>query len=231
MTRGQEHNGNDDFMLQRLRQDMERGLRFTNIMLTVTQEQSNEAVSYVQALIDLLVRNKLIREEDLEEPLERARKEIEDVLMPRVRLAEMGDKYSDSQSVLLDCPGLIPLCHGRCCTFRFYLSKQDLEEGAALWDYGNPYWIRQTDDGFCVHSDPATRLCKIHTNRPHICRKYDCRNDKRIWLDFEKRIPAPMPDSTERTPIAMAEVSLKNLVRQAAEAAQRQAQTEETETQ
>jgi hypothetical protein len=24
-----------------------------------------------------------------------------------------------------------------------------------------------------------------------MCRGYDCREDRRIWLDFEKRIPAP----------------------------------------
>ena len=25
-----------------------------------------------------------------------------------------------------------------------------------------------------------------------MCRKYDCRNDVRVWIDYEKRIPAPL---------------------------------------
>jgi hypothetical protein len=30
----------------------------------------------------------------------------------------------------------------------------------------------------------------VHGQRPEACRVYDCRNDKRIWKDFEKRILA-----------------------------------------
>jgi hypothetical protein len=31
----------------------------------------------------------------------------------------------------------------------------------------------------------------VYEHRPAICRTYDCRKDPRIWIDFEKRIPAP----------------------------------------
>ncbi|MHB9032846.1 MAG: YkgJ family cysteine cluster protein, partial [Anaerolineae bacterium] len=134
-------------------------------------------------------------------------------------LADMEDKYTENETVMIDCASRIPLCHGRCCTFKFYLSKQDLEEGFAKWDYGNPYWIRQGEEGFCVHSDPCTRLCTIHEKRPHICRKYSCRDDKRIWEDFEKRIPAPAAEPSQVSPIAMAEMSLKKVVRKAQEEA------------
>lgn len=205
---------NGTLMLPELREDLERGLRFANVMVTVTQDQSNEAVAYVQALIDLLVRKSLISEEELEEPLERTRIEVAEVLMPCVRLADMGDKYAENQTVEIDCPNRLPLCQGRCCTFRFYLTKQDLDEGLVLWDYGNPYWIRQASDGYCVHCDPDTRLCSTHATRPHICRRYDCRNDKRVWLDFEQRIPAPRPEPGESVPIAMAEVALRNSKRE-----------------
>jgi Fe-S-cluster containining protein len=195
------------------RQEIERGLQFANIALTVNQDQGNEAVAYVQALADLLVAKGLIREEELEAPLEQARAEVAKVPMPRVRLADIGDKYAEGQSVEIDCPSLIPLCHARCCTFLFYLTKQDLDEGAAKWDYGNPYWIKHNADGYCVHSDAQTRGCLIHAKRPHVCRKYDCRNDKRVWLDFEKRIPAPMPPLTANAPVAMAEVAMQNELR------------------
>ncbi len=206
-------NQNSNLMMPQLRRELERGLQFANVIATVIQEQSNEAVAYVQALVDLLIQKGLIHEDELEGPLEQAQKEIEKVLMPRVRLAEMGDKYVD-QPVEIDCASLIPLCGGRCCTFRFYLTKQDLEEGTARWDYGNPYWIKQGADGYCIHSDPTTRACTIHPGRPHVCRQYDCRHDKRVWLDFERRIPALQQPLSGETPVAMAEVALQNSTRQ-----------------
>jgi Fe-S-cluster containining protein len=203
------------------RQEIERGLRFAHVMLTVNQEQGSEAVAYVQALADLLVRKGIIQHEELEGPLEQAHKEVAEVPMPRVRLAEMGDKYAEGESVEIDCASRIPLCQARCCSFKFFLTKQDLDEGVAKWDYGNPYWIKQAADGYCVHSDPRTRGCLIHAKRPHVCRRYDCRNDKRVWIDFEKRIPAPMPERLPDAPVAMAEMAMQNSLRMAADEAGR----------
>jgi Fe-S-cluster containining protein len=194
-------------------EEIRRGLRFSHVMMSVNQDQGNEAVAYVQALADVLVEKGLLRHEELEEPLERAREEIAQVMMPRVRLADMGDKYGQGVSVEIDCASLIPLCRGRCCSFKFFLTKQDLDEGTARWDYGNPYWIKQAGDGYCVHSDPQTRTCGIHARRPHICRQFDCRNDQRIWLDFEKRISAPLQPISGDAPVAMAEVALQNTMR------------------
>ena len=193
--------------------EIERGLRFSHVMMSVNQDQGNEAVAYVQALADVLVEKGILRHEELEEPLERAREEIAQVMMPRVRLADMGDKYAEGQAIEIDCASLIPLCKGRCCTFKFFLTKQDLDEGVARWDYGNPYWIKQAADGYCGHSDPQSRACGIHAKRPHVCRTFDCRNDKRIWIDFDKRIPAPMQILTGDAPVAMAEVALQNTMR------------------
>ncbi|MBN1399977.1 MAG: YkgJ family cysteine cluster protein [Anaerolineae bacterium] len=214
--RGDGH-ATDPILTPELRQEFERGLRFAHVMLSVTQDQGNEAVAYVQALAEVLAEKGLISEEEIEGPLERARQEIAQLMMPRVRLADMGDKYAEGQAVEVDCLSRLPLCHGRCCTFRFFLTKQDLDEGVARWDYGNPYWIRQGADGHCVHSDPITRVCTIHAQRPHICRKYDCRNDKRIWIDFEKRIPAPPSDPSGEAPVAMAEIALQNSMKGAEE--------------
>ena len=196
--------------LQKAIQEVERGLQFTHVMMSVNQDQGNEAVAYVQALADVLVEKGILKQEDLEAPLENARKEVAQVLMPRVRLADMGDKYAEGQSVEIDCFARLPLCHARCCTFKFFLTKQDLDEGVARWDYGNPYWIKQAKDGYCIHSDPQTRGCTIHGQRPHVCRQYDCRNDKRVWIDFEKRIPATMQPVSGDAPVAMAEVAMQN---------------------
>lgn len=194
-----------------LQRDIERGLQFANVMLAVTQDQSSESMTYVQALADLLLAKGVITTDELEATVEQAREDLAKVIMPKVRLADLGDKYADTTSVDIDCASRLHLCHARCCTFRFYLTKQDLDEGVARWDYGNPYWIRQSADGYCAHCDPTTRHCGIHAQRPHVCRRYDCRHDARIWLDFAGRVPAPMdlagPDRP--MPVAMLELATK----------------------
>lgn len=193
-----------------LRHDLERGLQFANVISSVNMNQNKETIACVQALANLLLEKGIVRAEEISQSLEEARKKVAERPMPGVRLLDIGDKYAEGQTVDIDCASLIPLCRARCCTFKFYLTKQDLDEGVARWDYGNPYWIRQGQDGFCVHSDPQTRACGIHAKRPHVCRAYDCRNDKRVWIDFEKRIPAPMPESSGVSPVAMAEVHMRN---------------------
>lgn len=107
-----------------------------------------------------------------------------------VAIGKVEDKYAAEPSQP-PCEELIPICKGRCCQLRFALSTQDLDEGIVRWDYGRPYMIRQrASDRYCVHSDPATRFCTVREVRPAICRTYHCKDDKRIWADYEQRIPA-----------------------------------------
>jgi len=46
-------------------------------------------------------------------------------------------------------------------------------------------------DGYCQHLERNGQRCSIHENRPVPCRGYDCRNDKRIWSDFDKMLLSP----------------------------------------
>jgi hypothetical protein len=190
--------------------DTERGLRFAHIMLMVGQGKGNEALAAIMALADLLVGKGIISEEEFDERRGQAQEQVANMAQPRVRLAAMGDKYTDEHTTEIDCAARIHLCHARCCTLNFYLTTQDLDEGVARWDYGNPYWIKRGEDGYRVHCDPASRACTIHPQRPHVCRLYDCRQDKRIWLDFEARIPAPMEPLPGPLPIALAEPDLRS---------------------
>ncbi len=101
------------------------------------------------------------------------------------------DKYTVTPADV-PCLELMPICKARCCRLRFALSSIDLDEGIIRWDYGKPYQIRQrASDGYCTHNDVDTGHCTVHANRPRICRTYDCKDDKRIWLDFANKIPAP----------------------------------------
>lgn len=111
-------------------------------------------------------------------------------------LADDGSKY-DVVGPDIPCEELIPLCHARCCSYVFALSTEDLDEGVIRFDYGQPYMIRQRSDGYCVHNDAETRGCTAHAHRPRTCRTYDCRADKRVWLDYENRIAAPLDHGVE----------------------------------
>ena len=96
-----------------------------------------------------------------------------------------------SLSVEIDCESLLPLCHAACCRLRFALTATDVEKGQVKWNLGQPYMIRQGEDGYCHHFDRGAQHCGLYENRPFVCRAYDCRKDQRIWLDFENRVVSP----------------------------------------
>jgi Fe-S-cluster containining protein len=115
---------------------------------------------------------------------------------------DLGPSKYEVEPSTPPCDELLPLCAARCCTFHFDLSTVDLDEGVIRWDYGQPYLLRQGRDGYCVHSDPASRACTVHAQRPRACRTYDCRGDTRIWIDYERRIPAPHVPAARTAPHA-----------------------------
>jgi len=203
-----ENHSKDETALPLPRQDIQEGLRQVHNMLAQAQSDGNKATAYVRALAFLLVDKGIIRTEELEIMMRHVRWQLLQEPKPRIRLGSTRDKYTAAGAVDIDCASLIPICHGRCCTFVFYLTKQDLDEGVVRWDYGNPYWIKQGADGHCTHSDPVTRFCTIHAQRPFVCRKFDCRNDARIWLDFDARLPAPPREAPGDDLPAMAELLL-----------------------
>jgi hypothetical protein len=104
------------------------------------------------------------------------------------------DKYQRAGPDI-DCASLLHLCHARCCSFTVDLTIQDVEERVVKWDIEQPYIMRRDSaDGYCTHLDRKTLGCTVYQQRPATCRGFDCRYDKRVWLDWEKRIPAPLPD-------------------------------------
>lgn len=111
---------------------------------------------------------------------------------PRVHLQVVTDKYSMEGSDV-DCDSLLSICRARCCSLHFPLSRQDLDEGHVRWQIDNPYMIRQESDGYCTHIDRPSKHCTVYQVRPAACRGFDCREDPRIWTDFEKKILAPWP--------------------------------------
>jgi hypothetical protein len=173
------------------RDELEEGLRLLLHHDLEARLVQADLHATVKALVDtLLAAGAVVPEE-----LERRRQRLLDhetarlKAHPTVKLAPAVDKYALDELPDIDCAALIPICKARCCKLTVCLSAQDLDERVMVWDYGKPYQIRKRSDGYCVHSEPASRRCGVYQQRPAICRSYDCRNDRRIWLDFERKIP------------------------------------------
>jgi hypothetical protein len=112
----------------------------------------------------------------------------------KLRLSMVDDKYSvDSPDI--DCASRIPLCGARCCSFDVALSRQDLVERKLPFVIERPYELpRDPVTKRCACMDD-TGACTAYDYRPATCRTYDCREDRRVWIDFDARIPAPLPES------------------------------------
>jgi hypothetical protein len=176
-----------------VRQDLDDGLRFLHTLNMQVKFDVFDARTKLGALIEALVAEGHIDPLALEERRKRiqareARRQAEKV---HVQISDVFDKYAMDGLPEIPCAELIPLCGARCCTLALTLSFQDLDEGKVEWDYGLPYVVKKRPDGLCVHNDASTHACTVYEHRPASCRRYDCRADARIWLDFEKRIPAP----------------------------------------
>jgi hypothetical protein len=109
-----------------------------------------------------------------------------------VRLAVFRDKRAIA-SPDIDCASLIALCGARCCSMDVTLSAQDVHERKLPWVISQPYMLpKDSATGYCACMGSGG-ACTVYDDRPGTCRAYDCRHDPRVWLDFEQRIPAPMP--------------------------------------
>lgn len=183
--------------------DLNGGLVFAHTLAMQTKFSTFDARVRLQATIEELVAQGALDLQKLEARQQQVREREAERWNQQtvVRLSDNVDKYALTDLPRIDCASRLPLCKARCCSLTFHLSPQDLDERVVAWEYGRPYRIRHTAEGFCVHNDRGTCGCTVYTHRPAICRTYDCRNDKRIWQDFENRIPAtraaddPQPDA------------------------------------
>lgn len=179
----------------RARSETAGGLRYAHTRANANTAKVLEVASFAYAAIELLAERGLISLEELD-----ARKKvIAERLVEKFRQEGIGaayqdpehDKYGYEGSVEIDCASRLHLCKAACCRLRFALSRQDVEEGIVQWDFSHPYFIASGEDGYCRHLDRGCMGCSIHAHRPVPCRAYDCRQDKRIWSDFERRLLSP----------------------------------------
>lgn len=172
-------------------EDLPNALRFVHLMEVQTRARVAELAASLNAALEVLVGEGQLSLEAFEKRrrLTVLRENERGMAEANVQVSDVPDKYALRDLPDVDCRSLLPLCRARCCALSFPLSVQDLDERVVRWDYGRPYLIAQRADGYCVHNEGGG--CSIYEQRPGVCRTYDCRRDRRIWLDFENRIPAP----------------------------------------
>lgn len=177
------------------RHQLNQGLIYTHSRLNANARKVRETAAYTYALIELLHDKGLIGVEELES----RRAEVDQQLLAQFKQEGNGvafqdpeqDKYTFTESVAIDCANRVQHCKGSCCRLPFALSRQDVREGIVRWDLGRPYLIEHGVDGYCTHLEQGNCGCSIYAHRPVPCRGYDCRNDQRIWVDFDQMIPNP----------------------------------------
>lgn len=193
--------------------EVAQGLAYLHNRTNATTGRTLEAASFTYALIELLIEKGLISLDEIDE----RKKQVSERLLMRFIKHDVGvaiqepeqDKYTFQQTVKIDCENRLHLCQAACCKMVFPLSYQDIAEGVIKWELSRPYRIAKEADGYCYHFDRQCKGCSVHDQRPIPCRAYDCRNDIRIWLDFENKIVNPkINDSDWPHNLSAAEIEL-----------------------
>ncbi|MGN6110242.1 MAG: YkgJ family cysteine cluster protein [Kofleriaceae bacterium] len=164
--------------------------------LSADNERNEKSIAELGVALDTLIQIMQFRGEVGEGHLRtiaKLRERTTRAAQPHLELNTTVDKYQVENSEV-DCGARMHLCHGRCCSFNVRLSRQDLKEGQLEFRIDEPYFLEQTAEGYCIYQTRETGFCGNYQYRPAPCRSYDCREDRRIWLDFEQMIPAPMPE-------------------------------------
>lgn len=100
-----------------------------------------------------------------------------------------ADKYTIT-SPEIDCAARMHLCHAACCKLEVLLTRQDLTEGTVESDPTAPHYLKRHEDRSCLYAGEGD-CCTVYSARPAMCRNYSCEGDRRVWIDFEKRIINP----------------------------------------
>ena len=181
--------------LESVRSELVAGLLYAHDRVNADSSKLLETTAFLYAAIELLAERGLISIAELDERKRTVMERLGRIFLKRgmgvVLLEPEADKYTYPDVAEVDCAARIHLCHAACCRLSFALSQQDVEEGILRWELGDPYMGRREADGYCHHLDRATLRCSVREHRPIPCRAYTCKQDRRIWKDFDGMEPQP----------------------------------------
>lgn len=168
------------------------GLRQVHKQLLRGGRDVRRAAYTLFATVELLTEKGILSDELLQPILKRTYEQLSASALGRgvgfLATPIEGSKYEPGRAVPVDCEARLSLCGAACCWLRPALTPEDVDEGVARWDGGEPYRLRAGLSGACGHLRKGGG-CGIHAERPLACRTYTCAIDARIWVDFERRIP------------------------------------------
>lgn len=172
--------------------EVKGALVFNHAMAMQAKIELLEARISGQALLELLAESGHVTLEALARRMERQLAWEWERLHEGARV-EIGPDEPAGEEPDIDCAARLRYCGAGCCKLRFPLNRGEVEAGIVEWDLLEPYLNRRRGDGYCVHNGATSRGCAVYDDRPVVCRTYDCRQDPRIWIDFDRWIPTP-PD-------------------------------------
>jgi hypothetical protein len=98
---------------------------------------------------------------------------------------------SSCVDVDIDCQNRLHLCKAACCRiFNILLTAEEIDSNRYDWNPRLPYTLHKNRLG-CVYLCSSNWSCSVHDGRPSSCKGFSCKNDQRIWLDYENRIINP----------------------------------------
>lgn len=168
--------------LEELEAQIERGNLFAHSALTEQAARINEAAAVVNGLVGLLVGQGLIQGDELIKVVDSVREQTEKAGQhANLGIAVRRDEPVQEEPPI-DCAARIHVCKAACCRLHFALSVEEIENGPLKWELGHPYFNRHNTNGYCHQWEGG---CQIYDERPSVCRLYTCRDDDRIWKDFD----------------------------------------------
>ena len=174
---------------------VQRGLIYTHNRINKNTAEVHRANAAVQALVEILLEKGILDDPSWSVLLAQKSKNLKTRYVKQGMAVAMQEfktsKYEFKSTAQVDCENRIHLCKAVCCKLPLALSKEDIQEGAIKWELSHPYMIARNGDDYCVHHDPITFFCAVYDKRPIPCRGFDCRKEKRIWLDFPNRLINP----------------------------------------
>jgi Fe-S-cluster containining protein len=175
-----------DQELNELDRQLANGSYYTHTALTRQAERINESEAFLYGLLDAILEKGLISEAEVQEKIAAVRAEIRSKSEQyNIGVMLRRDPAESKPVPTINCAERLHICKAVCCSLRFALSVEELEAGIVKWEIGQPYTIRHSQAGNCIHLETGNCGCKVYDDRPQVCRTYSCINDKRIWTDFD----------------------------------------------
>lgn len=170
-----------------LENQMIRGQINTHQTLSDMSERINDLEAFVFGINDAIIEKNVISSKYLFKKIEQVRKNMMDSgEMASAGIALRKDTNIPEENTV-NCAERMHICKAICCKLNFPLNAEEVESGIVKWDLGRPYYIRHDAGGFCCHKG-ASGQCGVYNNRPVVCRTYSCKDDERIWKDFDNMV-------------------------------------------